>query len=128
MIHNNKSINLNFLNRKLLVEQIRKKGSFLCVGLDTELARIPKHLALDNDAIYRFNKAIIEATSPYAVAYKINLAFYEQYGISGWESLERTLMDIPKNCFVIADAKRGDIGNTEVRGGQRCKAILIDGL
>ncbi len=82
------------------------------MGLDTELSKIPHHLLEDEDPIYSFNKAIIEATSPFAVAYKINLAFYEQYGIAGWKSMEKTLAAIPQNCFTIADAKRGDIGNT----------------
>lgn len=100
------------MNRQQLIEQIRQKESFLCVGLDTELSKIPQHLLIEDDPIYRFNKAIIEATAPYAVAYKINLAFYEQYGTAGWESMEKTLEAIPKNCFTIADAKRGDIGNT----------------
>jgi len=100
------------LNRQQLIEEIKKKESFLCVGLDTELSKIPPHLLIEDDPIYRFNKAIIEATSSYAVAYKINLAFYEQYGTAGWESMEKTLEAIPKNCFTIADAKRGDIGNT----------------
>ena len=100
------------MNRQQLIEQIRIKQSFLCVGLDTELSKIPEHLLEEDDPIYRFNKAIIEATAPYCVAYKINLAFYEQYGIAGWQSMEKTLEAIPKNCFVIADAKRGDIGNT----------------
>jgi orotidine-5'-phosphate decarboxylase len=102
----------NTLNRQQLIEQIKLKQSFLCVGLDTELSKIPAHFLIEDDPIYRFNKAIIEATSPYAVAYKINLAFYEQYGIAGWQSMEKTLEAIPKNCFTIADAKRGDIGNT----------------
>ena len=100
------------MNRQQLIEQIRIKQSFLCVGLDTELSKIQEHLLEEDDPIYRFNKAIIEATAPYCVAYKINLAFYEQYGIAGWQSMEKTLEAIPKNCFVIADAKRGDIGNT----------------
>ncbi len=100
------------VNRQQLIEEIKHKKSFLCVGLDTELSKIPPHLLLEDDPIFEFNKAIIEATEPYAVAYKINLAFYEQYGKHGWEIMEKTLHAIPKNCFVIADAKRGDIGNT----------------
>ena len=100
------------MNRLGLIEEIKQKRSFLCVGLDTELSKIPQHLLEEADPVYSFNKAIIEATSPYAVAYKINLAFYEQYGIKGWQSMEKTLEAIPKNCFIIADAKRGDIGNT----------------
>lgn len=100
------------LNRLQLIEQIKQKQSFLCVGLDTELSKIPPHLLPESDPLLEFNKAIIEATSPYAVAYKINLAFYEQYGKHGWDIMEKTLHLIPQNCFVIADAKRGDIGNT----------------
>lgn len=95
-----------------IVEQIKAKSSFLCVGLDSELGKIPAHLLSDPDPLFSFNKAIIEATAPYCVSYKLNLAFYEQYGVKGWQSMEKTLEIIPKNCFVIADAKRGDIGNT----------------
>jgi len=103
---------IKVLNKAQLIEQIKQKASFLCVGLDTELAKIPKHLLSESDPVFVFNKAIVEATAPYCVSYKINLAFYEQYGRSGWESMEKTLQIIPSNCFVIADAKRGDIGNT----------------
>jgi orotidine-5'-phosphate decarboxylase len=100
------------MTREQLVEQIRKKKSFLCVGLDTDLNKIPKHLLDTEDPIFEFNKAIIDATKEVAVAYKPNLAFYECYGPNGWESLRKTLEYIPKDIFTIADAKRGDIGNT----------------
>lgn len=100
------------MNKSTLVEQIRSKASFLCVGLDTERSRLPAHLLKTDDPVFAFNKAIVEATAPYCVSYKLNLAFYEQYGKKGWESMEKTLEIIPKDCLVIADAKRGDIGNT----------------
>lgn len=100
------------MTRAELIEQIRIKRSFLCVGLDTDLAKIPAHLLETEDPIFEFNKAIIDATKEYAVAYKPNIAFYECHGPRGWESLKKTLDYIPKNIFTIADAKRGDIGNT----------------
>lgn len=103
------------MNKKQLVENIRTKGSFLCVGLDTDLKKIPKHLLETEDPIFEFNKAIIDATEPYAVAYKPNLAFYECFGAKGWVAFERTVNYIKERYpdqFVIADAKRGDIGNT----------------
>lgn len=100
------------MTRKELIEQIRKKKSFLCVGLDTDLNKIPKHLLDSEDPIFEFNKAIIDATKDFAVAYKPNIAFYECYGPKGWESLKKTLEYIPEEIFTIADAKRGDIGNT----------------
>jgi orotidine-5'-phosphate decarboxylase len=95
-----------------LFENIRRKRSFLCVGLDTDIRRIPSHLRDLDDPIFEFNRRIIEATAPYAVAYKPNIAFYEAQGPAGWESLEKTLEVIPDDIFTIADAKRGDIGNT----------------
>lgn len=95
-----------------LHQQIKAKQSLLCVGLDTDIEKIPAHLQSCKDPIFEFNKAIIEATADLAVAYKINLAFYEQLGRAGWESLEKTLELIPPSIFTIADAKRGDIGNT----------------
>ena len=95
-----------------LFDQIRLKKSYLCVGLDTDISKIPSHLLKDPDPVFAFNKAIIDATQAYAVAYKPNLAFYESLGASGWASLEKTIQYIPDNCFTIADAKRGDIGNT----------------
>jgi len=100
------------MNRKELVENIFKKRSVLCVGLDTDPAKIPQHLLNEPDPVFAFNKAIIDATKDYAVAYKINTAFYEAQGLKGWISMEHTLNYIPKDMFTIADAKRGDIGNT----------------
>lgn len=100
------------MTRKQLVEQIRQKKSYLCVGLDTDITKIPKHLQLHPDAIFEFNKQIIDATQDLCVAYKINTAFYEAMGLKGWEAMERTVNYIPKDQFIIADAKRGDIGNT----------------
>ncbi|WP_373492586.1 orotidine-5'-phosphate decarboxylase [Aquiflexum sp.] len=100
------------MNRKELFQKIRNKGSFLCVGLDTDLVKIPAHLLKEADPIFEFNKQIIEETVDYAVAYKPNIAFYEAIGPKGWESLQKTLEYIPKDIFTIADAKRGDIGNT----------------
>lgn len=98
-----------------LFENIRKKKSFLCVGLDPDPSRIPPHLATDGDPVYAFNRAIVDATAAYAVAYKPNLAFYECRGVKGWESLLKTVRYIRQHypdIFLIADAKRGDIGNT----------------
>ncbi len=95
-----------------LFEQIKAKQSFLCVGLDTDINKIPSHLLDTEDPIFEFNKQIIDATSQYAIAYKPNIAFYEAMGAKGWESLEKTIDYIPDNIFTIADAKRGDIGNT----------------
>ena len=100
------------MNRSELVDQIKTKRSFLCVGLDTDLEKIPKHLLEYDDPIFEFNKRIIDATKNYAVAYKPNIAFYEYLGPKGWESIRKTLDYIPENIFTIADAKRGDIGNT----------------
>ena len=95
-----------------LYQHIRRLESFLCVGLDTDPERIPSHLQTEDDPVFAFNRAIIEATAEYCVAYKINTAFYEAQGAKGWESMARTLEYIPKDKFTIADAKRGDIGNT----------------
>lgn len=100
------------MTRSQLIEQIKRKKSFLCVGLDPDLKKLPKHILREPDAIFEFNKRIIDATAAYAVAYKPNIAFYEALGPRGWNSLQRTLGYIPKECFTIADAKRGDIGNT----------------
>ncbi len=100
------------MNRAQLFEQIKQKDSYLCVGLDTDLEKIPKHLLSTSDPIFEFNKQIIDATHQYCVAYKPNIAFYEALGPKGWESLQKTLDYIPKDIFTIADAKRGDIGNT----------------
>ncbi|MBU3660457.1 MAG: orotidine-5'-phosphate decarboxylase [Flavobacteriales bacterium] len=95
-----------------LIQQIRLKKSFLCVGLDPDLEKLPPHLLETEDPIFEFNKAIIDATKDLCVAYKPNTAFYECHGVKGWESLEKTINYIPNDCFIIADAKRGDIGNT----------------
>jgi orotidine-5'-phosphate decarboxylase len=95
-----------------LFEQIKRKKSYLCVGLDTDIKKIPQHLLDTEDPVFEFNKAIIDATADYCVSYKPNIAFYEALGPSGWESLRKTLEYIPADCFTIADAKRGDIGNT----------------
>ncbi|MFZ9027736.1 MAG: orotidine-5'-phosphate decarboxylase [Crocinitomicaceae bacterium] len=100
------------MTRQQLIEQIKLKRSFLCVGLDTDLKKIPQHLLDSEDPIFEFNKAIIDATKDYCVAYKPNIAFYECLGPKGWDSLKKTLDYIPKDIFTIADAKRGDIGNT----------------
>lgn len=103
------------MNKKAIINQIKAKKSFLCVGLDTDIKKIPQHLLNEDDPVFAFNKAIIDATAQYAVAYKPNTAFYEVYGAKGWASLEKTINYIKENhpeIFVIADAKRGDIGNT----------------
>jgi orotidine-5'-phosphate decarboxylase len=100
------------MKRLELIENIKKQRSFLCVGLDSDLERIPKHLLQFDDPIFEFNKAIIDATKDYCVAYKPNIAFYECLGPKGWESLKKTIDYIPNDKFTIADAKRGDIGNT----------------
>jgi len=100
------------MTRDELVQKIVEKKSYLCVGLDTDIQKIPKHLLSSEDPIFEFNKQIIDATAPYCVAYKPNMAFYEALGSKGWTSLEKTLAYIPKDIFTIADAKRGDIGNT----------------
>jgi orotidine-5'-phosphate decarboxylase len=95
-----------------LSDQIFQKQSYLCVGLDTDIRKLPSHLLTEQDPVFAFNKAIIDATAEFAVSYKPNIAFYEAQGPRGWESLQKTIDYIPKNCFTIADAKRGDIGNT----------------
>ncbi|RPE09323.1 orotidine-5'-phosphate decarboxylase [Chitinophaga lutea] len=100
------------MNRQDLVQLIRERKSYLCIGLDTDIQKIPKHLLSHADPIFAFNKAIIDATKDLCVSYKINTAFYECQGIRGWESLQRTVEYIPDDIFTIADAKRGDIGNT----------------
>lgn len=100
------------MNSTDLFKQIQKKQSYLCVGLDTDLDKIPKHLLSSGDPVFEFNKQIIDATYQHCIAYKPNIAFYEALGPRGWESLQKTLEYIPKDLFTIADAKRGDIGNT----------------
>lgn len=114
------------MNTKNLIDQIKKKKSFLCIGLDVDLTKIPQHLLKEEDPIFAFNKAIIDATHHLCVAYKPNTAFYEAYGLKGWQALERTINYINKNhpeIFTIADAKRGDIGNTST---MYAKAFLED--
>ncbi|AWI26072.1 orotidine-5'-phosphate decarboxylase [Flavobacterium pallidum] len=109
-----------------LTQQIRQKKSFLCIGLDVDLNKIPKHLLETEDPIFEFNKAIIDATHDLAVCYKPNTAFYEAYGLKGWQSLEKTIHYLNENhpeIFTIADAKRGDIGNTST---MYAKAFLED--
>ena len=103
------------MNRQELINQIFSKKSFLCVGLDTDLKKIPEHLLKEDDPIFTFNKAIIDATAPYCVSYKPNLAFYEAFGIAGMVAFEKTVKYLQQHYphhFIIADAKRGDIGNT----------------
>ena len=103
------------MNKQALINQIQQKKSFLCIGLDVDLAKIPSHLLAEEDPIFEFNKQLIDATHHLAVAYKPNTAFYEAYGIKGWQALEKTINHINTNypeIFTIADAKRGDIGNT----------------
>lgn len=105
------------MNKEQLVKQIKEKRSFLCVGLDSDIKKMPACIKDNEDAIFDFNKAIIDATAPYTVAYKPNLAFYEAFGVKGWISFEKTVKYIKENypeIFIIADAKRGDIGNTSV--------------
>lgn len=103
------------MTRKELIASIQRKRSFLCVGLDTDLKKVPAHLLQEEDPVFAFNKAIIDATAPYCVAYKPNLAFYESMGVKGWTAFEKTVAYLRENYpdqFIIADAKRGDIGNT----------------
>lgn len=100
------------MDKAALFQQIKTKKTYLCVGLDTDLSKIPDHLLKEKDPVFEFNKQIIDATVDYCVAYKPNIAFYEALGPSGWESLAKTIDYIPNELFTIADAKRGDIGNT----------------
>jgi orotidine-5'-phosphate decarboxylase len=100
------------MTRQQLVEQIRQKQSYLCVGLDSDITKIPSHLLRESDPVFAFNKAIIDATRDFCVRYKINTAFYEALGVKGWQTLEKTVQYIGTSHFTIADAKRGDIGNT----------------
>jgi orotidine-5'-phosphate decarboxylase len=103
------------MTRQQLLQQIQDKKSYLCVGLDTDLTKIPKHLQSHPDAIFEFNKQIIDATQDLCVSYKINTAFYEAMGLKGWEAMQKTVDYIPAEQFTIADAKRGDIGNTSTQ-------------
>jgi len=103
------------MKKEQLIQQIFQKRSFLCIGLDTDIGKIPHHLLYNEDPVFSFNKAIIDATQDLCICYKLNLAFYECNGTKGWKSLEKTINYIRKNYpeqFIIADAKRGDIGNT----------------
>lgn len=114
------------MTTKQLISQIKKKKSFLCIGLDVDLSKVPKHLLSEEDPIFEFNKAIIDATHHLAVAYKPNIAFYEAHGLHGWKALEKTIMYLNvlhPEIFTIADAKRGDIGNTS---SMYAKAFLED--
>ena len=114
------------MTTEALVNQIHKKKSFLCIGLDVDLDKIPTHLLAEEDPIFAFNKAIIDATHHLAVAYKPNTAFYEAYGLTGWKALEKTIRYLNEQhpeIFTIADAKRGDIGNTST---MYAKAFLED--
>ena len=103
------------MNRQTLIQEIKTKKSYLCIGLDTDISKIPSHLLACEDPIFEFNKQIIDATHDLCVSYKLNTAFYEAHGVKGWQSLEKTLLYIPENIFTIADAKRGDIGNTSTQ-------------
>ncbi len=100
------------MTRQQIIDQIRNKKSYLCVGLDTDINKIPRHLLAEKDPVFEFNKAIIDATKDVCIGYKINTAFYEALGLKGWEAMEKTVNYIGNEHFKIADAKRGDIGNT----------------
>ena len=103
------------MDKQQLIDNIRRKQTFLCVGLDTDIRKIPQHLLAEEDPVFAFNRAVIDATAPYCIAYKPNLAFYECLGVKGWQALEKTvryIRDRYPDQFIIADAKRGDIGNT----------------
>lgn len=119
------------MTRQQLVEQIFLKRTYLCVGLDTDLTKIPQHLQSNPDAIFEFNRQIIDATKDYCVCYKINTAFYEAEGLKGWQALEQTINYIPSTHLIIADAKRGDIGNTSAQYAKaffetlNCDAITV---
>lgn len=103
------------MTRAELIKEIKRKQSYLCVGLDTDPEKIPAHLRSYDDAVFRFNREIVEATSEHCVAYKLNTAFYESQGKSGWDAMDKTLSIIPSTHLTIADAKRGDIGNTSAQ-------------
>jgi len=103
------------MTRKQLVEQIKSKKSYLCVGLDTDINKVPVHLQTQVDPVFEFNRQIIDATKDCCVSYKINTAFYESQGVRGWQAMEKTVNYIPDTHFTIADAKRGDIGNTSAQ-------------
>ncbi len=112
------------MTRQFLIDQIKQKQSYLCVGLDSDITKLPKHLQSKPDAVFQFNKAIIDATKDCCVSYKINTAFYEAQGLKGWEAMEQTVNYIPSTHFKIADAKRGDIGNTSAQYAKAFFEIL----
>ncbi|HCS21701.1 MAG TPA: orotidine-5'-phosphate decarboxylase [Bacteroidetes bacterium] len=117
------------MNRTSLIQQIHSKKSFLCVGLDSDVRKMPVGISQDTAGLVAFNKQIIEATAEFAVCYKINTAFYECFGASGWEAMKETLEYIPKNILTIADAKRGDIGNTSAMYAQAFfEALTFDAI
>jgi orotidine-5'-phosphate decarboxylase len=116
------------MNRQQLIDQIKIKKSFLCVGLDTDINKIPKHLLKFDDPVFEFNKQIVDATKDLCISYKINTAFYESRGLKGWESLIKTFNYLPKDIFSIADAKRGDIGNTSTMYAQAFFDVNSSGM
>lgn len=116
------------MNRKALIQAIKDKRSFLCVGLDTDIRKIPEFLLDEEDPIFAFNQAIIDATADLCVAYKPNTAFYESYGLKGWKALQKTWEYLPPTCLSIADAKRGDIGNTSQMYAQAFFDVEASGL
>ncbi len=116
------------MKRSELVQFIKHKKNYLCVGLDTDIEKIPKHLLCFPNPVFEFNKHIIDATKDHCVGYKINTAFYETMGIQGWEALQKTGEYIPLTHFKIADAKRGDIGNTSAQYAKaflKCMALML---
>ena len=114
--------------RQQIIEEIKRKKSFLSIGLDSDIKKIPQHLLKFDDPVFEFNKQIIDATADYCVSYKINTAFYESRGLKGWESLIKTFNYLPKNTFSIADAKRGDIGNTSAMYADAFFNLVSSGL
>ncbi|GIV32560.1 MAG: orotidine 5'-phosphate decarboxylase [Chitinophagales bacterium] len=117
------------MTRKQLIAQILNKRSFLCIGLDTDITKIPQDFLKYDDPVYEFNKLIIDATKDFCVAYKLNTAFYEALGDKGWNSMYKTACYIPRNCLKIADAKRGDIGNTsEMYARAFFKTMMFDAI
>ncbi len=116
------------MTRKQLIEQIKIKRSFLCIGLDTDINKIPEFLLSENDPVFEFNKRIIDATKDLCVSFKLNTAFYESRGVKGWESLVKTWEYLPSDCFSIADAKRGDIGNTSEMYAQAFFDVRSSGM
>jgi orotidine-5'-phosphate decarboxylase len=119
------------MKKQELIQEIKNKKSFLCIGLDSDITKIPPHLLSEEDPVFSFNKAIIDATKDYCISYKLNTAFYESRGLAGWQSFIKTIEYIPSNIFIIADAKRGDIGNTSAQYAKAffetmpCHAITV---